>query len=100
MNSSPDAKISKLVEESNRIGTEFLLTDLNTGLIFLQVAQVTSVPAGRARNFEKALEVYRTVTRLLPRVVPSPDQQSKIHAMLGDLKGQLEKAGYFCEPPA
>lgn len=98
MNPSPETKISKLVEESNRIGIEFLLADLNTGLTFLQVARVTSVAAGRARNFEKALEVYRTVTRLLPRVIPAPDQQLKIHAMLGALKGRLEEAGYFCEP--
>lgn len=97
MKTFPGEKTSNLIEQSNRIGVEFLLADLNTGLTFLQVAQVTSFPAGRARNFDKALEVYRTVTRLLPRVVPLPEEQMKIQSMLEDLKNQLEDAGYSCD---
>jgi len=93
----PDRKMARLIEQSNRIGIEFLLTDLSTGMTFLQIAHVTTSAGGRARNFEKALEVYRTVKRLLPRVVPSTDEQSKIKAMLGDLRSQLLEAGYSCE---
>ena len=85
---------SKLIEKSNQIGIEFLLSDLETGLTFTEVAIVTAFPAGSARNFEKALEVYRTVTRLLPRLSPSPDERSRIHSRLAELKGRLEKGGY------
>lgn len=94
MNSFPDEKISSLIAQSNRIGVEFLLADLNTGLTFIQVAQATSLPAGLTRNLEKALVVYRTVVRLLPRVLPEPDEQLKIQTMLGDLRCRLEEAGY------
>lgn len=92
-----DQRSSQLIEESNRIGIQFLLADLNTGLIFTEVASVTESSAGRIRNFEKAVEVYRTVTRLLPRVVPSPDEQLQIQTKLGDLKCRLEQAGYQFE---
>ena len=94
MDSFPDRKISSLIEQSNRIGIEFLL---NTGLTFLQIAHVTTSAAGRVRNFEKALEVYRTVERLLPRVVPAPDEQLKLQTMLGELRSRLLEAGYSCE---
>ena len=97
MDSFPDRKISSLIEQSNRIGIEFLLADLNTGLTFLQIAHVTTSAAGRVRNFEKALEVYRTVERLLPRVVPAADEQLKIQTMLGELRSRLLDAGYSCE---
>ncbi|HEV2273769.1 MAG TPA: hypothetical protein VGR96_06355 [Acidobacteriaceae bacterium] len=92
-----DERTSNLIEQSNRIGVQFLLADLNTGLTFTQVASVTESAVGRTRNFDKALEVYRTVTRLLPRVLPSPDEQLQIQTRLGDLKCRLEQAGYQFE---
>lgn len=85
-----------LLDQTNRIGIDFLLADLNTGLTFLQVAHVTSSPANRQRNFDRAYEVYRTVTRLKARVVLTPDAQSEIGKKLADLKNELEKAGYVC----
>ena len=90
-------KTSKLVEKSNQIGVEFLLSDLDTGLTFTDVAIVTNSPGGSSRNFNKALEVYRTVTRLLPRVSPSADERSRIDSRLAELKRRLEKAGYFID---
>lgn len=87
---------SRLIQQTNQIGIDFLLTDLNTGLTFLQVADVTSSPESRTRNLDNAYEVYRTVTRLLPRVVISPGERLQIQKKLEDLRNPLERAGYAC----
>jgi len=92
----PEKESSRLIEQTNRIGVEFLLADLNTGMTFLQIAFVTSSPANRARNLGRACEVYRTVMRLLPRLVLAPDAQLEIDRKLEDLKNSLEEAGYSC----
>ena len=93
----PETTSSNLIHQSNRIGIEFLLADLATGLTFTEVAAVTSSVEGRARNWDKAREVYRTVMRLLQRVSPSPEEQSQLQSRLEELKRRLEKAGYSPE---
>lgn len=92
-----DQKSARLIENTNRIGVDFLFADLATGLTFLQVALTTTHSEGRTRNFDKALQAYRTVLRFLPRVVPSPNEQLTIQKMLQELKTGLEDAGYSCE---
>jgi hypothetical protein len=87
-------KTSRLMEQTNQAGIDFIVTDLNTGLTFLEIANVSGSDSNRKRNFEKAHEVYRTVTRLLPRVMPSPAVKQQIEKKLEELKGALEKAGY------
>ena len=94
MNSDLDNRTSRLLERSNKIGVEFLLTDLNTGLTFVEVALTTNSPVNRNRNIESAVEVYRTVTRLLPRVVPTPLEQMEIEQKLEDLRLRIREAGY------
>lgn len=97
MHASIDSKSLQLIENSNRIGVDFLRADLDTGLTFLKIACTTTYPDGRARNFAKALLAYRTVLRFLPRVTPSPDEQLEIRAKLEELRLRLEGAGYSCE---
>ena len=64
MSAQLNKRSKRLIDQTNRIGIDFLLSDLNTGLTFLQVAHVTGSPANRSRSFDRAYEVYRTVTRL------------------------------------
>jgi hypothetical protein len=81
------------IEQANRIGIEFLVTDLDVGLTFLQTAEITRLVSTRERDLEKALVVYRTVTRLLPRVVLSEDDWTEINEKLEELRTKLENAG-------
>ena len=96
MSAQLNKRSKRLIDQTNRIGIDFLLADLNTGLTFLQVAHVTGSPSNRSRSFDRAYEVYRTVTRLMPRVVLTPDAQLEIGQKLADLRNELEKAGYTC----
>jgi hypothetical protein len=82
------------IEQANRIGIDFLVADLNVGLTFLQIADVTRSPATRTRDLDKALQVYRTVKSLLPRLFLSAEDRLIINGKLGELRTKLEQAGF------
>jgi hypothetical protein len=92
-----DKRSLLLIERTNQIGVDFLLTDLNAGLTFLQIALATDSPTDRNDHFNQVFKVYRTVERLLPRVIPGPHERMEIRIKLEDLKFHLEGAGYSCE---
>jgi hypothetical protein len=87
----------RYIEEANQTGLEFLFTDLEVGLTFLQVADTTNSPARRSHDLDQARLAYRTVVQLLPRVVVSPEDQALISPKLEELRSRLERAGYPCE---
>jgi len=91
-----DAKHSELREQTNRIGIDFLFAELEMALTFLQVGESSDSQESRHRNFEKALEGYRTVLHFLPRVVPSTDQQAQLQLQMEKVKHRLEEGGYSC----
>jgi hypothetical protein len=86
------------IEQANRIGIDFLVADLDVGLTFLQIADVTRSPATRTRDLDKALQVYRTVKSLLPRLFLSADDGKVINRKLAELRLKLKQAG--CIPDA
>jgi hypothetical protein len=92
-----DYKSSQLIERTNRIGVQFLFADLDLGLTFLGIALSTGSPAFRSRSLDRAGEVYRTVTRLLPRVVPTPAERVDLQNKLSELRNRLQAAGYSFE---
>jgi len=83
----------QIMAESNRIGVQFLLADLEVGITFLDVAKVTRVDATRRRNLRSARAAYETVLRLLPRVMPSEEEQKQLNERLAELKSRLSAAG-------
>jgi hypothetical protein len=83
----------RYLERANRTGIDFLLAELDIGLTFLQIADVTMFPSTRRRDLNNALQVYRTVVRLLPRVILSDDDQSEFNSKLRVLRARLENAG-------
>lgn len=91
-----DKKSSYIMARSNRVGIDFLLADLNTGLAVLRIALATD-PGSRNRQFDNAFKVYRTVVQLLPKFVLAPHEESEIKIKLEDLRGALEGAGFQCE---
>lgn len=87
-------KHAELMEHTNEIGVDFLRTDIEAALTFLQVAETSSSPETRVRNYGKALEGYRTVLHFLPRVVPTAEQLEEMHLKLDQIRQQLEQAGF------
>ena len=55
----------------NMTSVEFLLTDLETGLTFMDVAQTSGNQEIKQRNHTNAHVAYDTVIRLLPKVKPT-----------------------------
>jgi hypothetical protein len=85
---------TRLHEESNKIGTEFILTELDTAFTFLAVAETTSSAESRERNRRNALEAYNIALRMREKVVMDPRQKSEFQDKIADLKKRLEEAGF------
>jgi len=79
----------KLLEQSHRIGVQFLLADLNTALTFLDVSEVTGLEESRRRNRQNARHVYDTVVRLVPKVAASIEEHAAMDVKLAVLKRSL-----------
>ncbi|MGA2728852.1 MAG: hypothetical protein ABSE96_13645 [Terracidiphilus sp.] len=97
MDAAIDKATAHLIAQSNRIGLEFLLADLDLAQTFLNVAEVTVVEDARRRNRENAREAYQTVLRLLPRIVLSLEDREEFNRRLSALKSRLEELGYPVE---
>ena len=89
---------AQLLEQSQRIGVQFLLADLAAALTFLDVAEVTKWEGTRDRNRQNARAVYDTVLRLLPKLSPSGDERAVLELRLAELKSRLIDLGYAHEP--
>lgn len=89
---------AELLRQSNQAGVQFLLTDTQAGLTFLKVAQTTAEPENRERSLKKARLAYDTVLRLLPRVMPDPEEKLQLEQKLAELKSGLAAAGNFPKP--
>jgi hypothetical protein len=97
MFASQHEKHSELMERANTVGIDFLRTEIHTAETFIQVAETSSSPETRARNFGLALKGYRAVLHFLPRLVPTPDERIEIDQNLDKLKQRLGEAGYSSE---
>ncbi len=86
--------IHQVMEKSHRVGVEFLLTDLRTGMTFLDLADVTHSAAIRERNRNNARVVYDTVLRLMSRLSPTEEERSNLEDRLSELRKRLIEVGY------
>jgi hypothetical protein len=90
--------VRQSVEQSHRIGVRFLLADIDVALTFLAGADVTRSEDSRKRNRQSALRAYETVTRLLPRLSPSGEEQIALNNKLQELKNRLVALGCLDTP--
>jgi hypothetical protein len=97
MKTNIDDRSTQLIERTNRIGIQFLFTDLDVAMTLLRSAFSIEPAEPRKRNLERAHEAYRTVVRLLPRVVPSAEERMELERKLNDLRSRLKEAGYSFE---
>lgn len=91
------ASFSRLHEQSNQIGIDFLLTELDTAFTFLDVAETTHSDETRERNRGHAREAYETVRRLEKKVVMEPSQKTEFHRKVAELKQRLQELGFEVE---
>jgi hypothetical protein len=80
----------QVLEESNRIGIEFLRTELVAGHTFLDIANATDIDATRERTRENARRAYELVVRMMVRLNLSLADQAELQAKLNDLKRRLD----------
>ena len=66
----------------NTTAIEFLITDLETALVFMDVAQASGDQEVKQRNHKNAHVAYDTVIRLLSKVKPTAAQQRAIDERL------------------
>ena len=84
----------RLHEESNKIGAEFLMTELETAFTFLAVAETTVSAETRERNRKNAYEAYKTAARMQTRIIMEPRRKDVFQQKIKDLKRRLEGLGY------
>jgi hypothetical protein len=88
-----DERFSGLFNHAARV--DFLLTDLDVALAFMEVAATTRIKETARRNHLNARNAYDTVLYLLRNLKPNADQQNAINQKLADLKAQLQAVGMF-----
>ncbi len=78
----------------NRVGVEFVLTDLDLALTFMDVAECSHIEETVRRNHDNARKAYDAVVYFLEKVMPDPTQREVIDAKLALLRRRLRVAGY------
>jgi hypothetical protein len=79
--------------EWNHTGAEFLMADLDTAMVFLDVAETSGCEDTVQRNRNNARRAYDMVLRLFTTLKLSETDREAITAKLAVLKKRLEAAG-------
>ena len=72
---------------------EFLLTDLDIALTFIDVAESTDNIATRQRNHANARRAYDTVVRFMQNLSLDDTQRKELAKRLAFVKSRLQKVG-------
>ena len=84
----------KTSAESQHVGAEFLVAEVNIALTFIKLAEETSDRDVRIRNYENARAAYHTIKRFLPTVPPACEERRDLSEKFASLREQLAAAGY------
>lgn len=76
-------------ESANRAGSEFLLTEVDTGITFANLALATKDGEKRHRNTANAVTAYTAIVRFMDRVVFTDAEASQFRNSFGLLKDKL-----------
>jgi hypothetical protein len=68
---------------------EFVITELDTALTFLDIADASGIQETVKRNHENALKAYETVQRLLTHLRPSADEKALIGKKNRGIRGAV-----------
>lgn len=83
-----------MAQRDDASGIHFLLTELQTGLVFAEVAQSTQPSEEKRRtNTANARKAHDTFLHFRDRVAPSEEETMKMDALLDKLKAALRDLG-------
>ena len=82
-----------ILRDSNRIGVQFLFTDLEVALSFLAIAATSGDLAIKQRNWRNARKAHDAVRHLLPRLTPTNEELQLINERLSALRLRLQAVG-------
>jgi hypothetical protein len=85
--------IRRILRDSNRIGIQFLFTDLDVALSFLTIAATSGNLAIKQRNWRNARKAHDAVLHLLPRLTPTNEELQFINERLSALRLRLQALG-------
>jgi predicted anti-sigma-YlaC factor YlaD len=80
-------------QQMNRVCSEFLKLDLETGLTFVKIARQTHDHLQKKRNCRAARKAYETVAKLAQKVELSTEKGRAMKLGLARLKAELEELG-------
>lgn len=89
MGGFPDAR-----SEANQIGVNFVLTDLDVAMTFMDVADASQNEETVRRNHANAHIAYEAVVYFLGRLTPDAGQRQVIDAKLALLRTRLQAIGH------
>ena len=78
---------------ANRASVDFLFTDCDLAMTFLDVAGTTAIPETAQRNRQNARKAYNAILRAIPKLVLSAAERQSIENKLSALRTRLETAG-------
>jgi hypothetical protein len=82
-----------VLRDSNRIGVQFLFTDLDVGLTFLAVAATSGSLETTSRNWKNARKAHDAVLHLLQGLTPTEEELQSINEKLAALRLRLQAVG-------
>ena len=77
----------------NQSGVEFLLTDLDVAMTFMDVAAASHIQATIRRNHNNARKAYDSTLQLLEKLTPNGRQRQEIETKLAVVKARLKAVG-------
>lgn len=92
-NSSVARRVKKNPDESRKISTDLLFTDLDIAFTFLQTARSSKVARTKQRNVANALKAYSYISAKAPELDMPISARDDLDKMLLRLKQELELAG-------
>jgi hypothetical protein len=86
---SEESDYQESLNNSNRTGVEFALTDLDLALVFLDVAATSTDSETVRRNHENARTAYTTVVDLLEKLSLDGTQRQEVETKLAVVRARL-----------
>ena len=85
--------VRRILRDSNRIGVQFLFTDLKVALTFLAVASTSGDLETTRRNWRNARKAHDAVLHLLQGLTPTEEELQSINEKLSALRLRLQAVG-------
>lgn len=81
------------LRDAKPVSLDILMTDIELGFSFLQIAETSTDRKTRERNIKNARKVYDSSLHILPRLQPTAKELQTIEAKLALLKKGLRSLG-------